>query len=331
MNLRYLRTFVTVADDGGVARAAARLNLSQPAASRQINALETELGVPLFDRIGRHVQLTSEGRDLLWRSRRLLIEADSLGERAGALKSGQAGLLRVGAPPHVIETVLAAFLSYYRRHHPLVEVHLVEDGSARLEGRLERGDVQLALFGNEAERFPARPLYPIHVLVVVPEGHRLSRRAILDISELAEEPLVLLNRGFGSRENFEQTCRAARIRPRVLLESGAPHTVIALAAAGYGLAIAPSNTQIPPSGVRALPLVHRGVPIGGWSMVAWHPQRFLAPYAQDFIDALVAHCRRNYPNRALMRRAPLLPKPKALKSQASKGTAARLSAAHLKA
>src|SRR6202163_1212882 len=109
MNLRYLRTFVAIADDGGMARAAAQLNLSQPAASRQINALEAELGVPLFDRIGRHVQLTSEGKDLLWRSRHLLTEADSLGERANALKGGQTGVLRVGAPPHVIETVLAPF------------------------------------------------------------------------------------------------------------------------------------------------------------------------------------------------------------------------------
>jgi len=71
MKLNQLRTFVAVADSGGVARAAARLNLTQSAASRQISALEIELGVPLFDRVGRRVQLTSEGEDLLRRSRRL--------------------------------------------------------------------------------------------------------------------------------------------------------------------------------------------------------------------------------------------------------------------
>jgi LysR family transcriptional regulator, cyn operon transcriptional activator len=321
MNLRYLRTFVAVVDDGGVARAAAKLNLSQPAASRQINALEAELGVLLFDRIRRHLQLTSEGKDLLWRSRRLLTEAASLGERANALKSGEAGVVRVGAPPHVIETVLAAFLAQYRHRHPLVEVHLVEDGGARLAGRLEQGEVQLALFANDAERFPGRPLYPIHILVVLPDGHRLSRRPVLEISDLVEEPIVLLKRGFGSREYFEQACRVARIQPRVLLESGAPHTVVALAAAGYGLAITPSNAKITRSGIRALPLVHRGVPIGAWSMVAWDPQRFLAPYTAQFVNELVAFSRRNYPNRDLTRRAPPLPKPKETKSHASKGTA----------
>src|SRR5215470_18123910 len=144
MDLHQLRTFLAVADTGGVARAAVRLNLSQPAASRQIQVLEAELGVPLFDRLGRRVRLTSEGEDLLRRGRRLLTEADSLGERARLLKAGETGILRVGATPQVIENMLANFLTQYRRRHPAVEVHLVEDGGVRLPSRLERGDVLLA-------------------------------------------------------------------------------------------------------------------------------------------------------------------------------------------
>ena len=141
----------------------------------------------------------------------------------------------------------------------------------------------------------------------------------MEISELADEALVVLSRGFGSREYFEEACRAARIRPRVLLESGAPHTVIALAASGYGLAIVPSNAQIPRAGIVALPLVRRGVPIGGWSMAAWDPQRFLAAYAERFIDELAIYSRDNYPNRDIAMRAPPLPKPKEPRNQTSKG------------
>jgi DNA-binding transcriptional LysR family regulator len=118
MNLRRLRTFVAIADNGGFARAAARLNVTQSAASRQILALETELEVRLFDRIGRRVHLTLEGEDLLVRSRRLLSDAASLSERARALKGGQTGTLRVGATPHVIETLLSEFLIQYRRRYP---------------------------------------------------------------------------------------------------------------------------------------------------------------------------------------------------------------------
>src|SRR5215467_12906784 len=118
MNLRHLRTFVAIVDAGGVARAATRLNMTQPTASRQIDALESELGVQLFDRIGRRVHLTSAGEDLLVRGRRLLADADSLGERARALKAGQTGLLRIGTTPQAIESVLGGFLSHYRMRHP---------------------------------------------------------------------------------------------------------------------------------------------------------------------------------------------------------------------
>ena len=82
MNLRFLRTFVAVADNAGFARAAARLNLTQSAASRQIQALEGELGVRLFARVGRNARLTAEGEDLLVRCRRLLSDVAALGERA---------------------------------------------------------------------------------------------------------------------------------------------------------------------------------------------------------------------------------------------------------
>lgn len=126
MNFKHLRAFVTIADAGGFARAANRLNLSQLALSRQIRALEIDLSVRLFDRVGRRVQLTSEGEDLLQRSRRLLAEADSLGERARMLKAGETGILRVGATPQVIENLLAQFLTRYRCRHPGVEIHLVD-------------------------------------------------------------------------------------------------------------------------------------------------------------------------------------------------------------
>ena len=310
MNLRHLRAFVSISDLGGFARAAARLNVSQPALSRQIHALEAELGVPLFDRIGRRVQLTSEGEDLLRRSRRLLAEAESLGERARSLKAGETGILRVGATPQVIENLLADFLTQYRRRHPGVEVHLVEDGGVRLHGRLERGDVHLTMMATGDTRFQDRLLYPMHVLAVLSPTHRLGRRAVLEIAELADEPLLLLRRDFGSRDWFDAACQVADIRPRVLLESAAPHTLVALAATDYGIAIVPSNAQVPAGIVRAVPLVHRGASVGRWAHIAWDPHRFLAPYAEQFVEELVVYVWRTYPGRKLIKRAPPIPRPK---------------------
>ena len=310
MDLRHLRAFVSIVDAGGFGRAAARLDLSQPALSRQIRALEAALDVQLFDRIGRRVRLSSEGDDLLRRARRLLTDVDSLAERARALKSGQTGVLRVGATPQAMETLLAGFLPRYRRGHRGVEVHLVEDGGVRLVTRLERGDVHLALTAVGDPRFRWRPLVPLYVVAVgLPKSHRLGRGPTLEISELADAPLLLLRRDFASREWFDAASQAAHLRPRVLLESGAPSTLVALARAGYGIAIVPSNVRIPSSGVRVLPLVQRGAAIGRWVSVAWDPRRFLAPYAEQFVDELVAYSTRPAAKPHFTRRAPALPRP----------------------
>jgi DNA-binding transcriptional LysR family regulator len=320
VNLRHLHTFVAIADAGGIARAGARLNLSQPAASRQILALEADLGVKLFDRVGRRFRLTSEGEYLFSRSRRLLMEADSLAEEAHALKKGQAGLLHVGATPQAIESMLAVFLTNYRRRHPGVDVHLVEDGGLRLADRLERGDVHLALMVPD-ERFSQHPLFPLYVLAVLPEKHRLSRHRMLDIVELADEPVLLLNRSFAVREWFDAACSVARIRPRALVESASPHTIIALAGASHGVAVVPSTVLIPRGSVRAMALVRRGVALGSWVTVAWDPQRFLAPYAKQFVEEIAAYCQRAHPGREFIRYAPL-PRPKEPAKQSAKSNLA---------
>jgi DNA-binding transcriptional LysR family regulator len=94
------------------------------------------------------------------------------------------------------------------------------------------------------------------------------------------------------------------------LESAAPQTLIALAAAGKGIALVPSTVLISRGKVRVVPLVHRRAPIGRWGNIAWYPQRFLARYAEQFIEELVVYVRRDYPGREFTRRAPPLPRPK---------------------
>jgi DNA-binding transcriptional LysR family regulator len=311
MRFAHLRTFVAIVDNDGFARAAAQLNLTQSATSRQIGALEAELGVTLFDRIGRRVRLTSEGEFLLRHCRRALAEIESVGEQARSLKTGQTvGLLRVGATPQVIETLLADFLVRYRQRRPGIEVHLIEDGGARLPNRLERGDVHLSIMAVAEGGFSSKLLYPIYVLAVLPEKHRFSRRAVLEVADLADESVVRLGPNFASHVWFDAACHVARIQPRVLFESAAPQTLVALARTGYGIAVVPSPVRIPPSGVRIVPLVHRGVPIGRWLVVAWDPRRLLAQYSQQFVTELVDHVRHSHPRSDLIRRAPPMPRPK---------------------
>src|SRR5690606_27738360 len=151
----------------------------------------------------------------------------------------------IGATPQVIENTLAPFLGQYGLRHSGVEVQLVEDGGLRLPERLADGDVQLVLTVVIDERFRQRLLYPGYGVAVLSKKHRLSQRRIIDVKELADEPLLLLHRTYASRDWLDTACKAAQIRPRVLLESGAPHTIMALAGVGYGIAIIPSSVAVP--------------------------------------------------------------------------------------
>ena len=126
MDLKHLRTFCTVAELGSVSKAALRLRVAQPALSRQIIDLEKELSLKLFDRIGRRLLLTREGEQLVEKCRKVLSEVAGIGEQARIFHGGQAGLLKIGASPQVMENVIPTLLSLYVKTFPMVEVKLVE-------------------------------------------------------------------------------------------------------------------------------------------------------------------------------------------------------------
>jgi DNA-binding transcriptional LysR family regulator len=144
MNLRHVLTFAAIADLGTVSKAAAQLRIAQPALSRQIAALEQELGLKLFDRVGSRLVLTGEGEQLLGDCRVLLSYASAVGERAQLLRHGDTGVLKVASSPQMIEGVLASFLPEYTSRYPNVEVRLFEAlGWPETVAMLERGEIHL--------------------------------------------------------------------------------------------------------------------------------------------------------------------------------------------
>jgi LysR family transcriptional regulator, cyn operon transcriptional activator len=308
VNLRTLRTFVVTAEMGGLGRACAVLNLSQPAASRQIHALEVELGVVLFEHVGRGLRLTSHGEDLLQRSRQLLTYSDLLTEHARALRSGQSGTLKVGATPQIIANLIAPFLPGHGRDHPGVDVQLIEGSDPQQRTRLERGEVHLTIMPVGGGGLSYRLLAPVHALAVLLKTHPLSRRKVVEVQELSGYPLLLLQRGYGSRTWLDVECESAQIRPLVLMESTTAHTLTELAAVGHGIAVVPS-TAVVRDLLSAIPIVHRGTSIGRWVAVCWNPRRALPSYAESFVDKLSAHAKRAFPGRAYIKHAPPLPKP----------------------
>lgn len=299
MELRHLRYFAAVVDAGSVSRAAERLRISQPALSRQIHDLEGEFGVSLFERHAGRLVLTGEGDDLLAYCRELLMKAESLRDRAQALRDGDVGIIRIGVAPLTLESLLPPFLALHQRRHPKVDIHLTEDSPDRLWTRLERGELDLAISFPGHEGLGSRLLFPVCALGLMSTRHRLARRKILDLGELSNERLLLPGGQYLTRQWFDAACQREHLRPTVALESAAPHALIALARVGYGIAIVPSHIPFDRQGLRAARLTQRRTVLGAWAAIAWDPHRFQPPFVERFVEELAGYSHIAYPGKEL--------------------------------
>jgi DNA-binding transcriptional LysR family regulator len=301
MDLRHVRTFVTVAEVGTVSRAAQRLHVAQPALSRQIVLLEDELGLKLFDRVGRRLLLTSAGEQLLNDCRGLLNYARALGEQAQVLQRGDVGVLRVSASPHLIEGIFPEFLRHYAARYPNVQVRLVDAAAgAEAFAMLDRGEVQLvqtiasAITPNE-ERFASHDLAPMEMLAACHPKLRLGSDGKVDIASLGSYPLLQATQDFAMRRNFDAACRLAGFTPNNVLECRAPHALLAMAEAGHGVAIIPSALRIHRYKVRVLRVTYRGKALDEPLTMLSDKRRPMPGYAKVFCDMLADHVRKGFP------------------------------------
>ena len=301
MDLRHARTFVTVAELGTVSKAAVRLRTAQPALSRQISNLEQELGLKLFDRIGSRLVLTSEGEQLLCDCRVLLNGATAIVERAQLLRRGDVGVLKVAASPQFIEGVMSDFLRRYAERYPKVQVKLIEAiaWSDTLE-MLERGEIQLGQNLLRAvptgdPRFATQPLEAVELLAACHVPVAIGKRGQIEIDQLVAHPLLLLDTTFVSRRSFDVTCRLAGVSTNIVFESRTPHTLLAMAERGHGVAVVPSAVQIDRYKLRILRVNYRGEPLREPLAIFWDMRRPLPRYAQGFCEMLARHVREVFP------------------------------------
>jgi LysR family nitrogen assimilation transcriptional regulator len=301
MNFQHARTFVTVAEVGTVSKAATLLRIAQPALSRQIIAFEEQLGLKLFDRVGSRLVLTGEGEQMLADCRVLLNYASALGERAQLLRRGDTGVLRIAASPQIIEGVLADFLHAYTRDYPNVQVKLIEVlGWPDTAAMLERGEIHLGQNLVRAvqpgdQRFGSRPLAVIDLLAACHPSLLPNLGDTVDVSALAPYPLLLLDNSFAFRRNFDAACRLAGFTPTIGFESRGPHTLLAMAERGHGVAVIPSALRTDRHTLRIVGLTYRGRPLQEPLALYWDKRRPLPRYAIGFGDMLAQHMRNVFP------------------------------------
>jgi DNA-binding transcriptional LysR family regulator len=246
MELRHLRTFLTVAEALSFNKAAEKLRIAQPALSRQVQDLEDEIGVDLLKRSPRGVTLTAEGKLFLEEAREVLRRADESVKKVQALARGEYGELHIGYAPTPTVEILPPALAAFQKANAGVKVLLHDMSSDEIVDGLRTGGLQLAVTPWPAAEhhpdveFELLKTYPIWA--VLPAAHPLARLKTIPLEKFAAEPLVMLNRKNypDAHTLFEKLFRSLSVRPRIALECDSGSSVITAIESGRGITLSPS-------------------------------------------------------------------------------------------
>ncbi len=247
MELRHLRYFIALAEELSFTRAARRLHVSQPPLSLQIAQLEAELGVQLFVRTSRRVELTLAGQAYLVDARAVLERLDAARLRVAAIGQGQAGRIEVGMSGSHFLGPFPQALARYRQHYPGVDVvlHEMQPSLQPAALRDKRIDVSIARTPINDDQLASTLLWPDPVVAALPPDHALARRKVLALRDLRSERFVMLRRDSSAHaEYMVQCCVQAGFAPRIAQTTVELAAVLSLVAAGLGVALVPLSMGV---------------------------------------------------------------------------------------
>ncbi len=292
IELRHLRYFVAVAEELHFGRAAARLNISQPPLSQQIQLLEQQVGARLLARTNRSVALTPAGRQFLADSRQILSSVEDAAARAARLHQGETGELRLGftsSAPFI--TAVSTTLSSFRRRFPDVHIQTREINTREQIAPLNEGALDLGLMRNTQlpETLAWQRILREPLLAMIPADHPLAARTAVSLAELAREPFVFFDPhvGTGLYDDILGIMRRYGLAPVMAQEVGEAMTIIGLVAAGLGVSILPASfKRVQLSDMRWVPIVEKEAVSEMW--LVWPKHHELSAAAQRFKTQLIS-------------------------------------------
>jgi len=199
VELRHVRYFLAVAEYRNFRRAAEQLHIAQPPLSRQIRQLEEDLGVTLFARSKRRVELTKAGQAFLEEARKLIVQAGHAAQAARHAQKGESGVVRVGVASG-LGAAVSKVVFQHREHWPTVEVECKDIFSTQQNEALKNGEIDVGFLRPPVDQLhlDCCRLFEEEFVVVLPKTHRLAKRRNLKLQDVADEPLIIFDRNFST-------------------------------------------------------------------------------------------------------------------------------------
>lgn len=290
MNLDYLRTLVSIVEEGSLSAAARSRRMSQPAVTKQLQRLEAEMELPLLVRgPRRRVELTPAGTLVLAFARQTLAQLETLENELGTLKAFGQGTMVMAASTIPGEYVLPALLAEFRQKYPTIKVEMSVSDTAEVAERLLDGRADLGMVGSRLRRpgLQMERLLRDEIVLAVPLDHDFARRKRVGVDELQDQPLILREEGSGTRRSVEASLAAAGrdLPPEALaLILGSTQAVLHAVEQGLGLGFISARAAATREG-RSLACVGlEGVDLGRDLYLAYLPQRAGDPLVARFLE-----------------------------------------------
>jgi LysR family transcriptional regulator, salicylic acid-responsive activator of bsdBCD len=285
MDIRQLRYFATIAEEGQITRAAKKLHMAQPPLSQQLKALEEEIGTLLVERIGKRIELTEAGKVLYERATDLLSQFDETVMEVKEVGEGLRGILSIGS----VKTGFAYLpprIRHFRENHPNVTFRIYEGDSYRLSQDLINRDIELAVvrLPLDLNDFSTFPLPTDQFVAIIPESWNCGDT--INLEELASFPLMLLHRvkGVGLYELVVEEFRKHGLEPNIACQCSDAAILYSLVREGVGAALLPSSTLLsfPLIGMKFAEI--EGFNVQSESAVIWLKDRYLSKSAVTFLN-----------------------------------------------
>ena len=247
MELRHLRYFLTLADELHFGRAAEKLFMAQPPLSRQIKLLEEELGVELFNRTKKSVQLTPYGKYLREEALKIFQHMEIMKNRLDLLKEGIVGQIKIGYVGSAMHSLLPDVLSQLKKKYPEIDTHLSElDNDGQIEA-LRNGNIDVGFIRPpiKVDDISMKPICSETFSLIVPFSHPLAKSNKINLEQLAEEPFVSFCRQCGPAL-FDKTisiCNRAGFFPKIVHETSQINSLVRLVESNMGYSIVPTGVK----------------------------------------------------------------------------------------
>ena len=243
MTITQLHYVLAVAEYQNFTRAAEKVFVTQPTLSMQIQKLEEELDILIFDRSKKPIELTETGKKIVQQARNIVNESDRIKDIVDQQKGFIGGLFRLGVIPTVMPTLLPMFLNNFIKKYPKVKLKIEELHTEAMLEKIKEGhlDAGIAATPLEEETIKEQPLFYEPFVAYIPAGHRLHRNEKIQASDLDLDDILLLEDGHCFKDGILNICKSNKLSDddKFSLESGSFETMIKLANEGLGMTLLP--------------------------------------------------------------------------------------------